>query len=539
LKRKVLLIAVSYTVGTIGGLYFNINIILFCCLGIFVYLLISSKSFGKVSITIVLLLSCIIAFYKKNKVNNVYAYENKKATIVGEIIDMTDSSYKKKYTVKILSIDKGKEYKNYKLIYFLDKDYSVGNIIKLRCNIERPEVARNYHGFNKRKTLLAKRILGTVNNATVEAIDFRNKDYALILKNKIKTYISEVFYKYLPQKNASVCETLVFGTKMNLDQEIIEDFNESSLSYILAISGMHVSFIVSVVVILVSFVKKSHSHFIVILFICLFACIVDGAESVLRAGIMMIIFYLSKIFHTKSDSITSLAVAVLIMLIDNPFCIYSSGFEMSVIGTLSIIVFYSALNKKSKKYNSFFKYVLSQIYLSLSANILLIPIIIEKYNRFSIFFIISGTIASTVLAVIIPIIIVFLLSNPISITFTKIISKALVILTNLLLQVSDFFSHISFGRIYIGSIPIWSIILYYILCIIVLARIRSNARDKKILAKIIKLLIVLYLILTISSVSYANIRRGLNIFFIDVGQGDATLIVTPQNKKILIDGRRG
>ncbi|MBR2744558.1 MAG: ComEC/Rec2 family competence protein [Clostridia bacterium] len=478
-----------------------------------------------------------MAFYKKNKVNNVYAYENKKATIVGEIIDKNDSSYKKKYTVKILSINNGKEYKNYKLIYYSDRVYSIGNIIKLRCNIEQPDVARNYHGFNNRKTLLSKRILGTVNNATVGAIDFRNKDYALILKNKIKTYISEVFYKYLPQKNASVCETLIFGTKMNLDQEIIEDFNESSLSYILAISGMHVSFIVSVVVILVSFAKKSHSYFIVILFICLFACIVDGAESVLRACIMMIIFYLSKIFHAKSDSITSLAVAILIMLIDNPFCIFSSGFEMSVIGTLSIIFFYSALNKKSKKYNSFFKYVLSQIYLSLSANILLMPIIIEKYNRFSIFFIISGTIASAVLALVIPIIIVFLLSNPISITFTKIISKALVVLTNLLLQVSEIFSNISWGRVYIGSIPMWSIVLYYLICSIILVKVKSNANDKKILNKLIKGFVVLYLILAIVNVSYTKIRRGLNIFFIDVGQGDATLIVTPQNKKILIDGR--
>ena len=51
-----------------------------------------------------------------------------------------------------------------------------------------------------------------------------------------------------------------------------------------------------------------------------------------------------------------------------------------------------------------------------------------------------------------------------------------------------------------------------------------------------KKIIVILTIIVIISTNCINISSDLRIYFIDVGQGDSTLIVTPCNKKILIDG---
>ena len=55
------------------------------------------------------------------------------------------------------------------------------------------------------------------------------------------------------------------------------------------------------------------------------------------------------------------------------------------------------------------------------------------------------------------------------------------------------------------------------------------------MAKVLKNLFIIYLLISISTYTIQRIQKELYIFFIDVGQGDSTLIISPENKKILID----
>lgn len=81
---------------------------------------------------------------------------------------------------------------------------------------------------------------------------------------------------------------------------------------------------------------------------------------------------------------------------------------------------------------------------------------------------------------------------------------------------------------------IFIVFLYYLLVSIYISgfykKIKENFNKNR---KNIIIVICLFL----SAFVGFNINKGkLKIYFIDVGQGDATLIVTPKNKKILIDG---
>lgn len=81
---------------------------------------------------------------------------------------------------------------------------------------------------------------------------------------------------------------------------------------------------------------------------------------------------------------------------------------------------------------------------------------------------------------------------------------------------------------------IFIVFLYYLLVSIYISDFYKKIKEY--FNKNRRNIIIAICLLLIAFVGF-NINKGkLKIYFIDVGQGDATLIVTPKNKKILIDG---
>mgnify|MGYP004445330755 FL=1 len=253
---------------------------------------------------------------------------------------------------------------------------------------------------------------------------------------------------------------------------------------------------------------------------------------------MIVIFYLSKILFRKSDSLTNISISAIFILVINPFNIYSSSFLLSFLATIGIILFYGYFNKvlKIKENLKILKYLKEQMSLGISANITTFPIITTIYNKFSIIFIVSNPISSFLVSIIIPMIFIFLICTIISSNLANLMGMLLTLCINLLLNFSKFCCKLRFFNFKIGSIKNMNIVCYYIVIFFMYIKIKAIKKDKKIINKILKFIIIVNII--ISTVSYLIIRinKGIEVYFIDVGQGDSTLIITKNNKNILIDG---
>lgn len=420
-----------------------------------------------------------------------------------------------------------------------------------------PSEARNYKGFDYREYLKSKKIYGTIKNSNknIKVIKEDNIGIVLKLSNNIRNYIINTSNKLLPEKTSSLLVGILIGDKSGISEEIIEDFKISNLSHMLAVSGAHTAYIILGLTFILNKSKMSKKwvHLVTILSLILFMFITNFTPSVTRACFMAIIVLGANLLYRKQDFWTSISISLLIVLVINPFSINEIGLQLSYLGTIGIILFNknveTLLNKI--KINNKISEILS---VTISAQMAIMPIMIYRFNSFSLTFFISNVLASPLLGINIILGLIAIFISLVSFKSAKIISLVLNLSLEILIGISEFTSKLPFSSILVKTPPMLLILLIY--CFILLFNYlyyihisKTNLRlfQKRIIRlinktnvnKFISIIIIIIILFNVFSHSYLLIPKNLRIYFIDVGQGDSCLIITPRNKKILIDGGEG
>lgn len=485
-----------------------------------------------------------------------YKYLNKLTTIRGVIVDNgTEKEYNIVYKLKI----KEKKCKN-KVVYLsINKKYKnlcYGDYIEATGNYIEPEIQRNKNGFNYKKYLKSKKILGTIRTEKIKLIKKEKINFVQMQCNKLKLKIINNINEMLDEKEANVLSGILIGEKAQIDENIIESFKKSNLSHILAISGMHINYIILGITILSKKqrISKKISYVIIIIFLIIFAIITDFSVSVIRAVIMSCIVIISKLLHMKVDIINTISISLLIILINNPFSIIDVGLELSYVGTIGIILFQKQIKSRLEKILNILnnknikKVIIKFLTVSISAQIAIIPIMAVYFNAFSISFLISSIIAIPI----VEIILIYGLANIIISLFSMKISMIFAIplkyLIKILIFISNFISKIPFLTLTVVTPSLIEIISYYSIIFIetynfyiknkpiyLLKRYEKIFIKKIEYRKIIYILCVVIIFCNFYIIFNNIVNNNLDIFFIDVGQGDCCLITTPNNKKIIID----
>lgn len=492
--------------------------------------------------------------YLKNKYLEIYKDDKSIISATAVVIKgPSEGEYNYKYTVKART---GK-YKNKKFIVYINKKnkklLEYGDLIEIKGEYSAPEVARNYKGFDYSQYLKTLNIYGTIKVEESKIINKNQLSPILISINNIKEKMIDNANRNMPKRTANLLLGILIGERDNIQEDIIESFRTANLSHILAVSGAHTSYIILGITYLISKSKtpKRIGYIITIINLLIFIIITGASYSVVRACIMAIVVIGAKICYRKENFFTSICISLIIILIQNPFAINDIGLKLSFMGTAGIVIFNKSIT------NFFIKLKIKQkiaeaLSVTFSAQLMIMPITILNFNTISLTFFISNILASPLLGIIIifGFISIFISSilNPIS----KILFLILHIFLELLILVSKVTEKIPGSSILVRTPNILFAIVYYILILFfnyffVIKQNPTRRFHKKII-KIItikniknafKVIAVVFLIMLLLTRIVRIINPTLKIYFIDVGQGDSTLIVTPKNKKILIDGGEG
>lgn len=586
-ERPILIAVIGYMIGILWGLYFNFSVALLYIFIAAIYVILKtflSKSkwnilsprryfryvkifFNRKSIYLIVIISIIsnlIVNFQNRRYENVYK-DGEELTLIA-IVDSNkeEKEYKDTYQIKT-------EYKDTNLILSVNKNKNIeleyGDKILIKGEFAEPSESRNYGGFNYKEYLKSIKVHGTIKADSIEVLAKNSNNPIFTFANNINLKIKENISKLIPEKYGAIFTGLILGDTSKVKEEVNDNFKIANISHVLAISGMHITYIViGIELLLKREIGKRKTRIITIIVLVIYMFITGFSPSVVRASLMGIIMLISKLIHRKNDIWTSISLSLLILLIYNPFLILNVGLQLSYLGTIGIVCFnkniYNFLRKLkirnrkikyriNRKFILFIDKIKEILSVTLSAQIVILPILLFNFNILGIYFFISNILVSVIIGPIIIVGFVCILISFISIEIAKILSIFMSVGIQILISISEI-SHLPFSKIYIPTPKVWQIVIYYI-CVIVINKIYmsfnlkepdfTSIRIRNLVAllkfkfrqnrkKVLKFLIVFVLLVFILNI----IPKKLKIHFVDVGQGDCTFITTPQNKTILIDG---
>ena len=425
--------------------------------------------------------------------------------------------------IEIKECKKNKQLKQTRL-KLIDKRkniFEIGDIIEITGEYEKINSYKNHGVFNYEKYLKKEKIYGKIQATKIEKMKSEKK--IITIPKKFQEKAKNKFKKIFSEKTANYFNAIILGDKTELDKEIKNNFQTGGLSHLLAISGMHINTIIIIITYITSKTIKNIKirKILLIIILIIYGLIIEFTPSATRAIVMSIIHIIATLLFKKDNFLINISIASLMLLMINPYYLIDTGYILSFTATISIIYIYPKLNKKISNIKLIQK-IIDSIELSISANILIIPIIIYMFKKVPLSMIIIGTIISPF---IIEILGIMVLITP------EIILKSVKEIIEKFISIFDFISSIHFFIIYFKVPTTSQIIMYYAIVINYI-----NIAKRKIQKKIIKLVIILSIAIQLIQIITIYISNDFIINLIDVGQGDSTLIITSEKRKILIDG---
>ena len=223
------------------------------------------------------------------------------------------------------------------MIYVNNDDYSIGSTIKVSGKVSKFNQASNEGQFDLESFYHSQKIDFSVKAEYIECLNYNNKSIRQKLFD-VKNYLTNSTIFASGEKDGGILSAMLWGNKSLMDGEIKELYSDSGISHILAISGLHVSMIGMG---LYMFLRKHRFSFLSagiiagVIVVC-YGIMSGGAVSTQRACGMFIISVFAAFIGRSYDLLSALSFLIMVILWQNVFAIFYSGFIFSVVAILGI-----------------------------------------------------------------------------------------------------------------------------------------------------------------------------------------------------------
>ena len=212
-----------------------------------------------------------------------------------------------------------------------------------------------------------------------------------VLRDKL---ISQFKSVGLEGSRLAIISAITLGEKRLLSNDVKDTFSAAGVSHILVVSGMHVGFIFLIIMWLMSILPYRRRWIMVCLGLVIlwsYALLTGLAPSVVRATFMFSMMLIFKVMGEKYRIKHALFFSTTILLLCNPNTLFDVGFQLSYLAVAGIVYFYSLVYKRILTFKSRpLRWLLSSVAVTVSAQILTLPIVIYQFNQLPIYFIISN-----------------------------------------------------------------------------------------------------------------------------------------------------
>lgn len=391
-------------------------------------------------------------------------------------------------------------FKNDEYKFFKEK-VNIGSSVIVKGKLVSPKNNTVPYLFNYKKYLYNKRVYYTLKIDSIKILN-ENSNPFIKLKNRVIKHVNSY-------KDSTYLYAFILGKTELISDKVLTSYRENGISHLFALSGLHVSIFSSILLFILKKLrfKEILNYVIIFIFLLLFSFITGFSPSILRATLLFFLLGINKVFYLNIRTLDILYLVFIILVIINPFIIYNLSFILSFTAAF-FLIFSSDLLKGKNYFVSLFKVSLLSYFASL-------PLSIYYFGYTN------------------------LLGVILNLVFVPLVSFVVFPLTLLTFIISKFYSILNITTNLLESLSLlfnkFKIIIYFprinlIFVFIYLSILMLYIKFKK------KICLYLIIVLLIFFKIRPYMDNNTYIYYIDVGQGDSILVVTPHlNKTILID----
>lgn len=205
----------------------------------------------------------------------------------------------------------------------------------------------------------------------------------------------------MSEEGLAIVNAMTTGDKSVISAETKEHFSQAGISHVLALSGFHLTVIVSLLDVLLmrSLFKrrwKRLTALIIIPFIWAFAAIAGFPPSLVRATVMCSVFQLALVVGHGQQLKNAAAIAGFFMLLANPLLIMNVGFQLSFLSIIGIAVMGAPLCTWIGQKTGRWAVILDIIAISLTCTLFTFPVVAYHFGQIPLYSIISNLAVSLI-----------------------------------------------------------------------------------------------------------------------------------------------
>lgn len=546
-KQPMVYIAIAFIIGILLSEFLNASSMMpFIAILLLVSLIIIRKwnySF-LLSILLMIVVGFSIASYKNDSfytaLDEIQILAEKPVEFTGVVVENAEFSSGQRFVLRnIQLLSKDITYESAAKYIVYPKEKKIGGVIlgdtlsgagkwQLFSDIRNPgeyDFKRYYH---------IKKIAGKI-YAKGDIQVYPNSNWSLIKSiNNFREAVRSKVTAYSDAETTALLSALILGDRTHIDQDLRESFANVGVIHVLAVSGLHVGYVLVILLLLVKTVRIrwGWDKIFVVLGLILFTILSGGRPSVIRASIMASFYIFAPVLNRKANAWNIIATAAFLILIVNPNSIFDLGFQLSFTAVMSIIYFYGLFNRilpDALKVNNIksnaARFFWALLLVSFSAQLGTIPVIAHYFGRISL-------IAIGANLIVIP-----LIGGFVALGLAKLIFFWIPPLSFFIDQVLWLIKELIYGSVFIfDKFPYasilspqfnWINLIQYILIVALFFLLIQRKYSK----------LIIFGALFINSILWPFIfeKKGMDIIFLDLRTNESAIIRNSNNKSVLIN----
>jgi competence protein ComEC len=423
-------------------------------------------------------------------------------------------------------------------------DVNCGDEFKSFCRLQKFAPADNPGQFNTARYMNSNGVFLSASVKSANAITIISSEKLksfFDIKAKLHNLAAAALYGDAESEDMHLAEALLLGSRAKIDRQLYGDFIKTGLVHLVALSGLHVGILAGFAWWVCKKAGLLHTgrSIACIIATVIFLLVVPPYSSVLRAGIMFIVFCIGRMFNRQSKPINSLAVSAIFLLLIRPMDFLNPGFQLSFAATIGIVLFcplflgfllkpFEPLNKTS--FYRILRMILAIFSTGCTAWIAVVPIIAWHFYQMQLLTAILTVPASLPVAVILILGTLKILLNPLLPTLAAGVAIIINFSARILSYIVTAFAKIPFAYMIVGRPAIYIVLLFYItLCLWRFFLFRKPIKNY-IYPAVIGLLLIFMVV-----INRFEKFNNLKLTVLSVGHGQAAVVNLPDRQNIIVD----